>query len=209
MSEILRQIDEDLRKDRVTTMVKKNGIYIFTTIFLAICIVAGYQIMQTLQNKNYANLVEIYIKANNTDRIEESINNLEELKSQNNYIGVLSKIKSANLHMQNGNLEYGQSILRKIAISDNYDTTLKDLSIYYLLLSQLNNLSEIEINTYLTKNKLEKSEFRFLYKEIIALNKLNTKNYEEAIKAFEDIVSDPSAPRDLIIRASKFLDTLD
>ena len=48
-----------------------------------------------------------------------------------------------------------------------------------------------------------------MYKEIIALNKLNSKNYEEAIKAFEDIVSDPSAPRDLIVRASKFLDTLD
>ena len=110
MSEILRQIDEDLRKDRVTTMVKKYGIYIFTTIFLAICIVAGYQIMQTLQNKNYANLVEIYIKANNTDRIEESINNLEELKSQNNYIGVLSKIKSANLHMQNVSLKKASSV---------------------------------------------------------------------------------------------------
>ena len=43
MSDVLRQIDEDLRKDRLINLWRKYGIYILSFIIIVILSVVGFQ----------------------------------------------------------------------------------------------------------------------------------------------------------------------
>ena len=55
MSDVLRQIDEDLRKDRILSLWKKYGIFIIVFILLIISSVIGYQINKSLNISNNQN----------------------------------------------------------------------------------------------------------------------------------------------------------
>ena len=98
--------------------------------------------------------------------------------------------------------------LLKIINEDKTDATLTDLAIYFYLMSSLNELSMDEINTYLTTNKLENSPLKYLFKETIAIKNLLAGNFKISKEKFDELINDVNTPRDIVIRATKFLDTI-
>ena len=115
MSDILRQVDEDLRKDRLLGLWKKYGYYLIGIIAILIVFVIGYQVSFSLSQKNNERIVEMYLNAVNTDDINLSINNLEAINdSDNTFLANLARLRSASLHVENGNMTEGRAKLEEI-----------------------------------------------------------------------------------------------
>ena len=70
------------------------------------------------------------------------------------------------------------------------------------------SISIEEINIYLGSNKLEDSAFKYLFKETIAIKNLLAGNIKISKEKFDELINDANTPRDIVIRATKFLDTI-
>ena len=71
MSDILRQVDEDLRKEKLFNLFKKYGLYAILTLVIIIGSIIGYQVMVSIDKSKNEKLIETYIKATNSKNISE------------------------------------------------------------------------------------------------------------------------------------------
>ena len=115
MSDILRQVDEDLRKEKLSDLFKKYGLYVILALVIIIGSVIGYQVMVSIDKSKNEKLIETYIKATNSKNISEQHSLLDELiNADNNYISSIAELKIANLKIENGNIKDGILDLEKL-----------------------------------------------------------------------------------------------
>ena len=156
MSDILRQIDEDLQKDRLLAIWKRYGIAIIAIIVLSITFVVGFQIYKSLnKNKNEKSLlIEKLGSIRNTDH---------------KMIAGLSRINIANALLEEGKENEAFLKLEEIINNDDSDPVIYDLAIYYYLLSKIDKINEDEFSTFIEKAKHNNSPFKVLFQESIEL----------------------------------------
>jgi len=209
MSDILRQVDEELRQDRLLNLWRRYRIYLIVGLILLISSVLGYQINKSVNHSFYEGEVEKYISTSDLIDLNKAIENLDKIDNLNpSLISGIAKIKIATLLMENGKIQESKAKLLEIINEDKAHVILTDLAIYFYLMSSLNDMSMDEMNTYLTTNKLENSSFKYLFKEIIAIKNLLVGNIKISKEKFDELINDVNAPRDIVIRAAKFLDTI-
>ena len=209
MSDILRQVDEDLRKDRLLVLWKKYGYYLIGIIAVLIIFVIGYQVSFSLSQKNNERIVEMYLNAVNTDDVNLSINNLEAINdSDNTFLANLARLRTASLHVENGNMTEGRAKLEEIILNNKDSSIITDFAIYLFIVSNIDEMEINEINKYLNEKKIFSSEFKYLFEEIIAVKELLSGNYDNSLKKFESLINSPSTPNDILIRAEKFIEII-
>ena len=209
MSDILRQVDEELRQDRLLNLWRRYRLYLIGGLILLISSVLGYQINNSVNQSFYEDEVEKYISTSDISDFNQAIENLGEITNSNQLlISGIAQIKIAILLMENGKIQESKAKLLEIVNEDKTDTILTDLAIYFYLMSSLNDIPMDEINTYLTINKLENSSLKYLFKETIAIKNLLAGNIKISKEKFNELLSDENAPRDIVVRAAKFLDTI-
>ena len=209
MSDILRQVDEELRQDRLLSLWRRFRIYLIGGLILLILSVLGYQINKSVKQSFYEDEVEKYIKTSDLVDFNETIEELGKIESSNQLlISGIAQIKIAALLMENGKKQDSKNKLLKIIKEGKANSILTDLAIYFYLMSSLNDVSMDEINTYLTNDKLENSSFKYLFKETAAIKNLLVGNIKLSKEKFDELINDENTPRDIVIRANKFLDTI-
>ena len=209
MSDILRQVDEELRQDRLLNLWRRYRVYLIGGLILLIGSVLGYQINKSVNQSFYEDEVEKYISSSDLVDFNQTIENLSKIESTNQLlISDIAQIKIAAILMENGKIQESKNTLLEIINEGKTDTILTDLAIYFYLMSSLNDMSIDEISKYLTNNKLENSSFKYLFKETIAIKNLLAGNVKISNEKFDELINDENTPRDIVIRASKFLDTI-
>lgn len=209
MSDILRQVDEDLRKDRLLGLWKKYGYYLIGIVAILIIFVIGYQVNFSLSQKNNERVVEMYLNAVNTDDVNLSINNLAAINdSDNSFLLNLARLRSASLHFENENANEGRAKLKEIILNNEDNSIITDLAIYLFIVSNIDKIEINEINKYLNEKRLSSSEFKYLFEEIIAVKELISGNYDLSLMKFESLINNPSTPNDILIRAEKFIEII-
>ena len=209
MSDILRQVDEELRQDRLINLWKRYRIYLIGGLILLIGSVLGYQINKSVNQSFYEEEVEKYISSSDLVDFNQTIENLGEIENSNQLlISGIAQIKIATLLMENGKIQESKDKLLKIINEDKTDDIITDLAIYFYLMSNLNDMAMDEINIYIDTDKLENSSFKFLFKETIAIKNLLSGKIQISKEKFVELINDANTPRDIVIRATKFLDTI-
>ena len=209
MSDILRQVDEELRQDRLLNLWRRFRVYLISGLILLIGSVLGYQINKSVNQSFYEDEVEKYISAADLVDFNQTIEGLGKIENSDQLlISRMSQIKIATLLMENGNIQESKAKLLEIINEGKTDDIITDLAIYFYLMSSLNDMPMDEINAYLTINKLENSSFKYLFKETIAIKNLLAGNIKLSKVKFDELINDVNTPREIIIRASKFLDTI-
>ena len=209
MSDILRQVDEELRQDRLLNLWRSYRVYLIAGLILLIGSVLVYQINKSLNQSFYEDEVEKYISTSDLVDFNEKIKNLSKIENSNQlFISGIAQIKMAILLMENGKIQESKAKLLDIINEDKSETILIDLATYFYLMSSLNDISMDEINTYLPSNKLENSTFKYLFRETIAIKNLLAGNLELSKEKFDELINDENTPRDIVIRAAKFVDTI-
>ena len=209
MSDILRQVDEELRQDRLLSLWRRFRVYLIGGLILLIGSVLGYQINKSVKQSFYEEEVEKYIISSDLVDFNQTIEELGKIENSNQLlISGIAQIKIATLLMENGKKQESKNKLLKIIKDGKADSILTDLAIYFYLMSSLNDVSMDEINTYLTNDKLENSSFKYLFRETAAIKNLLVGNIKLSKEKFDELINDENTPRDIVIRANKFLDTI-
>jgi len=209
MSDVLRQVDEDLRKDRILSLWKKYGIYIIVFILLLISSVIGYQINKSLNISNNQKQVENYLIASNLPSENEIVSSLSNLEnSSNTFVRGLIRLKIANTLMSQGKKEQSQAILIQLMRDREINKIINDAAGYFYFMSKLNEITKDEILAYFPDSQIDNSAFKYLFLELFALYDLFSGDLEQTNKSFQKIINDPEAPREIIIRSEKFLESI-
>ena len=115
MSDILRQVDEDLRKEKLHQLWKKYRFYAISLFFIVLIAVIGFQFWVSLDKSKNEKIVNKYINATNENDLNEGLAQLEEIIDADNiYLSGLAELKIANLYVSNGNKVEGSIRLEKI-----------------------------------------------------------------------------------------------
>ena len=207
MSDIIRQIDEDLRREKLSKLWNKYGLYAVSVIIVIVFTVIGYQLNVSISKSKNEILVETFINATNDNNFIKQIPLYEEIISSNNeYLSGLAALRTSNLQVQNGNIEEGYSTLEKIAENIEYDVVIRDLATYLLFMAKMEDPDDLISNLNLTNERIESSPFKYSFLEIIAVRKLILGDYAEAKKDFEDLISNLDLPIEIRNRAMKFIE---
>ena len=207
MSDIIRQIDEDLRREKLSKLWNKYGLYAVSVIIVIVFTVIGYQLNVSISKSKNEILVETFINATNDNNFIKQIPLYEEIISSNNeYLSGLAALRTSNLQVQNGNIEEGYSTLEKIAENIEYDIIIRDLATYLLFMAKMEDPDDLASNLNLTNERIESSPFKYSFLEIIAVRKLILGDYAEAKKDFEDLISNLDLPIEIRNRAMKFIE---
>ena len=119
MSDILRQVDEDLRKERLTSLWNRFKIYIISITLLLIISVSVYQYLEISKYNEKVSTIENYYKASNSGSIEEILGELETIKTSNEFAQNLIDLKMSDIHLEKGDIELGLEKLEQIFKSKN------------------------------------------------------------------------------------------
>jgi hypothetical protein len=206
MSDILRQIDADLRKDRLLKIWKTYWVYIVGIIVGLLVILTSYQLyLSSTQSKN-EKIVEQYINAVNSGDASNTIDLLSELDdSSNSYIKGFAKLKKAELYMILDDEESAVPILESIFNDSSLDEIIRDLALYKYLMFQIDIIDDEKFNELINARDLQKSRFKFLFKELQALKVLISGDKMKSSSLFQGILDNPKFPTDIKTRAEKFL----
>ncbi|NKA01073.1 MAG: hypothetical protein EBV81_03550 [Proteobacteria bacterium] len=168
MSQILNEIEEDLKKDRFIIFFKKYKIIfiiLFSLIILSIFFVVGKKIIFENRAKKYTQEYVIILNLINNKNIDEAKNKLEILKnSKINIYKVLAISKLLELSKDNKNEQL--SIL-DYAINANIDKNDKDLFKIKKALLAFENLDETQFLNLLNPSDFKESPWRVLALEIL------------------------------------------
>ncbi len=205
MSDILRQVDEDLRKDRLLSIWRSYRIYIIGTILIILIALSSYQYyLSSIKSKNETIVAE-YISALNLTDINVSIDRLSELdESSNTYIKGLAKLKRAELYFVIEKKDQALELLKSISSDTSLDQTIRDLALYKFLMVQLDILDNNTFFEIIDSEHLKESNFKYLFKELKALKLLIEGDSINSLKIFESIISDENSPIELKARSKKY-----
>ena len=206
MSDILRQVDEDLRKDRLLKIWTSYRIYIVGFILIILISLSGYQYyLSSTQSKNEA-IVEQYINSINSLDVKTSIDQLLELnESDNSFIKGLTKLKRAELYFSTEDKEQAIKLLESISIDESLDQIIRDMALYKYLMIQLDTLDKDLYFEIIDSQDLITSKFKYLFKELKALKYLIEGDRINSVELFESIISDENSPINLKTRSEKFI----
>ncbi|MBS30793.1 MAG: hypothetical protein CMG39_06510 [Candidatus Marinimicrobia bacterium] len=207
MSDILRQVDEDLRNERISNLWKKYGLYLISFIIIIVVLIIGFQLKISFDKSGNEKLVEIYLKAANGENKNQQLLLLEELNdSENVLLSGFADLKIANLQIEVGNIEEGILILKKTINDTRNELIIRDLALYFLLMTKINEYSEDDFRKYLDNKKMQNSKFFHLFKELISIKLLLDGKTEKSKKEFQELIDLPDTPAEIKLRARKFLE---
>ena len=208
MSDILRQVDDELRKEKFSNFWKKYKIILISFVLIIVLFVSAIQFYQYKDNENKKIFVEKYFDSFDDVNLESRIKNLKELNATNIFTNQLTNLQIANTYFKNGNSELGLEYLEEV-FSKNEKNLLSNLALYKYLMFQLDTISENEMLELIEKQSSIDLDFSFLFKELIAIKFLIDGKVNESKTEFELILSDMDIPSGVRVRAEKYLNTIE
>tara|TARA_B100000965_G_scaffold20773_1_gene15665 strand:- start:5224 stop:5856 length:633 start_codon:yes stop_codon:yes gene_type:complete len=209
MSDILRQVDEDLRKDRLLRIWKLYRVYIVGFVLIALISLASYEYYLFNTKSKNEMIVQEYISAINSTDKNAAISQLIELdESSNAYIKGLAKLKRAELYFAAEKRDVALELLESISRDESLNEIIRDLALYKYLMLQLDILDKDLYIQIIDSKHLEGSKFKYHFKELKALKLLINGNQNDSIELFNSIIDNEDSPIDLKKRSEKFKKTL-
>ena len=207
MSDILRQVDEDLRKERLTSLWNRFKIYIISITLLLIISVSVYQYLEISEYNKKVSAIENYYKATNNGSIDEMLVKLETIKTNNEFSQNLINLKMADIHLVKGDTELGLEKLEQIFKSKN-KTILGDLALYKYLMLKIDEVTLNEVNNLIENFSSKENNFNYLFSELVGIKNIIDGQYSEGKIIFESLLNDASVSNEIKIRAEKYINII-
>lgn len=212
MSDIFREVDEEVRRDQWMTFFKKYGIYIGLAVAVVVLAVAGTEGWKYWQQQQRAESSQRYFMASQQIESEENptaaIEAFEEIAAggEGGY-SILAAFQQAGLQAENGNPEQAAATLEGVAGSSApqlwRDAALVQAAQYRLDLGDYQSVEDM-----LTEQVQGNGAYRPLALEVSALAAIEQGEEEQAREHLQAIVDDSGAPGPLRQRATQMLATI-
>ena len=207
MSDILRQVDEDLRKERITSLWNRFKIYIISITLLLIISVSVYQYLEISKYNEKVSTIEKYYKASNNGSINEILDELETIKTSNKFSQNLIDLKMADIHLVKGDIELGLEKFEQIFKSKN-KSILGDLALYKYLMLKIDEVTLNDFNNFIENFNSKENNFNDLFSELVGIKNIIDGQYLEGKIIFESLLDDASVSNEIKIRAEKYINII-
>ena len=207
MSDILRQVDEDLRKEKLTGLWNRFKIYIISITLLLIISVSVYQYLEISEYNEKVSTIESYYKASNNGSIDEMLGKLEIIKTNNEFSQNLIDLKMADILIVKGDIERGSEKLEQIFKNKN-KSILGDLALYKYLMLKIDQVTLNEVNNLIENFNSKENNFNYLFSELVGIKNIIDGQYSEGKIIFESLLNNPSVSNEIKIRAEKYINII-
>ena len=207
MSDILRQVDEDLRKEKLTSLWNRFKIYIISVTLLLIISVSVYQYLEISEYNEKVSTIEKYYKASNNESIEEILGKLEIINTSNEFAQNLIDLKIADILIVKGDIELGLENLEQIFKSKN-QSILGDLALYKYLMLKIDQVTLNEFNNLIENFNSKENNFNYLFSELVGIKNIIDGQYSEGKIIFESLLNNTSVSNEIKIRAEKYINII-
>lgn len=206
MSDIFREVDEDLRRDRATELAKKYGPYF---IGFAVAVVLGtlaYQLWKEWDLDHRSKLSESYaaaLKLVADGKTEDALTALQGLGGPDGGYGTLATFERARLLAEEGRRDEALALWQELAAGDTGGPAMEGVARLYFAMHQIDDGDPTEIRTMLQPLMEAGNGFRPLAMELDAQLALREGDREKARQIYTEISDDLTAPPGLRARAAQ------
>ena len=196
----IREVDEELRRDRLSGFWKSYGRWVLAAIVLGLAALAGWLVWQDQRAKQSAAESEILDEA--LRKASEGNAALAKLKaSSNDGYRATALLTEAALLIQKQNLDGAAKIYGEVAKDEAIAQPWRDLALVRQTAVQYDRLAPDEVIARLSPLAVRDNPWFGSAGEMVAIAYLKKQRVQPAAKLFADIAADPKVPESIRGRA--------
>jgi len=209
LSDIFREVDEEVRQDQAKDIWKRYGVYILGLAILIVVSVGGfkaweYYSLQQLEKAGADYLKSVALIDSGEDKQAlEAFQALSQKGSSGFYL--LSKFQEAGLLAKTGRGDDAVAVYDTLGNNSALEDSLRDLARLRaaILLSATSTLTEVE--SRIGELAKAQSPWRPSAQEIIAVTAFRTGDFAKATDLFNQLIAGPATPNAMRVRASAMI----
>ena len=203
MSDIFREVEEDVRKERLEKLWKAYGDYVIGLLALIISGIAGYQLWLRYEDSQRANASSAFVAAKRITNAAQAASAFAALsKTAPGGYGTLSRLAEANALAVSGKVSDAVARYKDIAAGDSgpIGATARIRAAWLVA----DTASRADLVTLLEPLSAPTSAWRQMAREVLAYSDYKAGKVKDAADAFDALASDPDSPDALKSRARAF-----
>jgi len=208
---ILREIDEELRKDQLHKLWSRFGKILIGVAFVIIISVAGYKAWQYYDLTNRGELGERFastLELTKKGGGELALNALKDFQAEASHgYKMLANFRAAAVMANGGDRQGAIAAYGKLAKDNSLDIIYRDLAILLRTIQQMNdsNRDSATLSKSLASLSDDNNPWRYSARELIAIIAKDTGNTAKAHKLFNALIDDKTTPKGIRLRAKELL----
>ena len=211
MSDIFREVDEDLRRDRASELAKKYGPYFIGFAVAIVLGTLGYNLWRDWDHERRSERSDLFAAAvdlANEGDTEASVEALAGLGEPDGSYGTLAAFERARLLAEEGRTGEALALWQALAVSDAAGPALQGAARLYFVMHQIDEGNSGELRAMLEPLLAPGNGFRPIAMELNAQLLLRDGDREAARQIYGEIADDLTAPPSLRARAAQVLASL-
>lgn len=212
MTDLFREIDEEVQKDKALAWWKKNSKFVYGLAVVIVLGSAGYKGWEAYETNRRAENSEAYAAAlqqltdGNLAAGQTALSELAD-PSAGGY-GVLATFEQARMSLEEGDLAGATALWDQIAAAPEAGTAFQGVATLLSVLHQLDGGDPADLQARLDPLTEASSPFRPSALELSALLALRDGDEAKALSLYTDVADDFNAPPALRTRAAQMIDAL-
>ena len=213
MSEIFREVDEELRRDNWQKVWQRYGKFVIAGAVLIVAATAfnvGWREYAASQRAESSEAFLTALQLAEADRVPEALSELAVLKEEGTSgYAVLAQFREAALRTEEGETAAASEIYDRIESDSSADQMLRELATLYSVMLQSATGDPAALIGRLEPISEERRPWRYSARETTAVLHLRTGETAKARDGFAALVDDLNAPRNMRARAAEMLRVID
>jgi hypothetical protein len=202
VSDIFREVEEDVRKERLQKWWKAWGDYVIALMALIVLSVAGYEVWLRYEAGQRAKAAADFVAAQHVTDPAKAVAAFDALKNAPGGYGLLARMAEADALPAAGKPNDAIALYKDIAASDSGPVgAAARLRAAWLM---ADSASHADLVTLLNPINNATSPWRQLAREVLAYSDYKAGKTKEATFTFEALARDPDSPDALKSRAKAF-----
>ena len=204
MSDIFREVEEDVRRERLEKLWKQYGDYVIAGVAVIVVGVAGFKLWQHYEAQQLAKASVAYTTAmgmsdrGKSGEAAQAFANL--VKSAPSGYSMTARLAEADALLAAGKTADAVALYKSIADKD--DTELGELARVRAAWALADTSSKSDLQSLLAPLLDDKSSWRFMAREILAYCDFRDKSLMAAQTEYQSLARDPATPATLRQRAT-------
>ncbi len=213
MSDIFREVDEELRRDNWQKVWQRYGKFVIAGAVLIVAATAvnvGWREYASRQRTASSEAFLTALQLADADRVPEALSELVVLKEEGTAgYAVLAQFREAALRTERGESAAAIELYDRIAGDSSEDKMLRELATLYSVILQSTSGDAAALVARLEPIARDDRPWRYSARETIAVLYLRIGETVKARDGFAALVDDLNAPRNMRARAAEMLQVLD
>ena len=211
MSDIFREIDEELRRDNLLKLWSRYGRYIIAIAVFALVVAGGFvawrdhQLSERrAQSTRYAGALTLAREGKEADAVKV----FAAIAHEGGGYAILAAFEEAALLAKSGDREAAAAAYDRVAAASEFDPDLRGLAV---LLSVMQRMPEADAQTTIDRLApltASGNPWRPSAIELTALARLKLQDKSGALALFKSLADDPATPQSLRARAAEMATAL-